>query len=403
MSPMRLCILTTSFPRHAGDDAGVFVKRLVEAFSAQGASGVVLVPRAGEEAVSETVGQFQVQRFSFWLRGRRTLAFGAGIMPNLRRKPWLAVQIPFLIGAMTLRCIRLRGAYDCVHANWLGAGVGAWLAHLVTAKPYVITLRGEDVKLVQARWLAPLVGVVLRGAYYVVTVNNTFREIVEERFRLSREKTLQIANGVAVRQVTEAEVEGFRARHALKLGAPVLVSVGRVIALKRVEALVRLLTAPELSACELVICGVEEDVEYSRSLRDEIARHDLGERVHFLGRISPTEVPLCLALGDVFASASSYEGRPNAVMEALAAGKVCFVSDILGHQEIIEDGENGFLFDPENLEASGKRIARVYADLNLREKISQAARESVREFSWDTCARRYLEIFRESALAVSSD
>jgi len=90
-------------------------------------------------------------------------------------------------------------------------------------------------------------------------------------------------------------------------------------------------------------------------------------------------------------------------MEALAAGTVCFVSDIPGHREIIEDGKNGFLFNPDALEAAGGRIAQVRADFRLREQISLAARESVREFSWDSCAQRYLEIFNKSALPVSSD
>jgi glycosyltransferase involved in cell wall biosynthesis len=60
------------------------------------------------------------------------------------------------------------------------------------------------------------------------------------------------------------------------------------------------------------------------------------------------DIPLLLAQHDALIHPSLYEGLPNVVCEALAAGMPVLVSDVCDHALLVADGSRGFLFDPTN-------------------------------------------------------
>jgi glycosyltransferase involved in cell wall biosynthesis len=109
-------------------------------------------------------------------------------------------------------------------------------------------------------------------------------------------------------------------------------------------------------------------------------------------------VPSYLAATDVFVYPSPWEGSPNAVIEAMAAGLPAVVSDIAAHREIIEPGRTGFLADSP---ASMARFVEALRDDPRRSReIGARARDFVfQRFSAETCAQAHLTLYR--ALAAS--
>jgi len=99
---MRVAVLTTSYPRHSGDAAGRFVADAVEHVRERGV-GV------------EVIGPQQYRHYG--------IAYGHGVLGNLRRRPWLALLLPALLASF-VRAARRANA-DLVHAHWLPAG---WVA-----------------------------------------------------------------------------------------------------------------------------------------------------------------------------------------------------------------------------------------------------------------------------------
>src|ERR671936_765050 len=95
--PLRVVHLTTSYPRHEGDFAGRFVADLVRGL-------------AGHVDVS-VLAPGGYRDFG--------LAYGRGLVGNLRRRPWLA---PLLAVSMVLAVRRAARRRDLVHAHWLAAG-----------------------------------------------------------------------------------------------------------------------------------------------------------------------------------------------------------------------------------------------------------------------------------------
>ena len=127
---MRVAVLTTSYPRRPGDVAGLFVADQVEHLRERGVEAVVVSPA------------------SFRHYG---IAYGAGVAGNLRRRPYLALALPLMLGGFARAARRAAAGADLVHAHWLPSGLVA----MTTRKPFVVQVWGTDVELARR---APLVG-----------------------------------------------------------------------------------------------------------------------------------------------------------------------------------------------------------------------------------------------------
>jgi glycosyltransferase involved in cell wall biosynthesis len=126
---VKVVVLTTSYPRDERDVAGLFVRDAVEAVRAEGVEIEVVSPA------------------SFRHFG---IAYGHGIVGNLRRRPWLVLLLPAFLVSFSLAARRAARDADLVHAHWLPSGFAA----LATGKPYVVQLWGTDVEIARrAPWL----------------------------------------------------------------------------------------------------------------------------------------------------------------------------------------------------------------------------------------------------------
>jgi len=126
---VKVVVLTTSYPRHERDVAGLFVRDAVEGVRAAGVEVDVVSPA------------------SFRHFG---IAYGHGITGNLRRRPWLVLLLPAFLVSYAWAARRAARDADLVHAHWLPSGV----AVLATGKPFLVQLWGTDVELARkAPWL----------------------------------------------------------------------------------------------------------------------------------------------------------------------------------------------------------------------------------------------------------
>lgn len=84
-----------------------------------------------------------------------------------------------------------------------------------------------------------------------------------------------------------------------------------------------------------------------------------------------------------------------AVAEAMAAGLPVIASNRCGMKFMVEDGQSGFLIDPENPQQIGDRLARLLADESLCGQMGRRGRALARErFNPDVVADRTMEVYR---------
>lgn len=384
---MRVCVLSTSFPRWRGDEASVFVGRLVQAFSDVGMSGIVVTPLDDGEKKREKWDGFEILRFKYGLFSKGSLAYGRGILPNLKNNPFLLFQIPGLLFMMLLTAYRQRERWDVIHANWVVSGCVAYLLSVLTSKPFVVTIRGEDAKLLTLPVIGSIFRYVLKRASAVVSVNEAFLSSLPSGATC-------IPNGAEYREVVESELQEFLDRKQLGRSDKYLLFVGRLIPLKRIEKLIDMVATPHLSNYTLLLVG-RIDSEYGEALREQVRDLGVTDRVRFEGSTPYSEIASYLTLSNVYLSASSHEGRSNSMLEALAAGLPVVASDIEGHAELITHGDNGILFsEDESAEEVARKVSDLLSDLEKYTLLSTKCRESVKGMSWKSSAESYKELFR---------
>ena len=130
--------------------------------------------------------------------------------------------------------------------------------------------------------------------------------------------------------------------------------------------------------------------------------HDLGiqESVAFMGERH--DVPDLLRAMDLFLLTSRVEGMPNVVLEAMATGLPCIVTDAGGSAEPIIEGETGYVVPIDDADGMADRVLHILADDELRLSMGKAARIRVmNEFSVEKMVTRtsqmYLDLMAKSS------
>jgi glycosyltransferase involved in cell wall biosynthesis len=163
---------------------------------------------------------------------------------------------------------------------------------------------------------------------------------------------------------------------------PELLALARLVPQKGLDLLLRAfarLRDPSLAEWRVVLVGDGPEREALRTLAE---REGVSERVAFEGfRSDPSPY---LARASVFVLPSRFEGMPNALLEAMAAGLPVVVSDASpGPLEMVQHGVHGLVVSSENVEALAAALGRLMGDAGLREHLGQAARERLHAHDWE--------------------
>jgi glycosyltransferase involved in cell wall biosynthesis len=314
---MKIAVLTTSYPRSSDDPSGRFVADSVDHMRARGIQVDVVSPAA-------------FRHFG--------LAYGHGIVGNIRARPWLALLVPAFL--WSFRRAARRVDCDLVHAHWLAAGAVA----ATLGRPYVVQVWGTDVEL--ARRAPSLARWILRRSRLVLAAS-TF--LAEEARRLGAREVRVVPSGVAIPERVAAPEE-----------PPHVLYVGRLSAEKGVLELV-----DAARGLPLRIVG-------DGPLRDSVPGA--------VGFVPPAELGAWYERAAVVAVPSRREGYGVVAREAMAWGRPVVARAVGGLADAVDDGVTGLLVPPSELRAA---LERLLDDAALRERLGAAAREKARrEFSF---------------------
>jgi glycosyltransferase involved in cell wall biosynthesis len=179
---------------------------------------------------------------------------------------------------------------------------------------------------------------------------------------------------------------------------PLVVAVGRLVPVKRIDALLRTLAKVKADQPELRAVVIGEGYERPAL---EALRAELGatEWVSMPGRVDDEELVAWYRRAWVVASSSQREGWGMTLTEAAACGTPAVATAIAGHTDAVLDGESGLLVeDPDELSVP---LSRVLGDEVLRSRLSKGALARARWFTWDVTARLALEALAGEAAARS--
>jgi glycosyltransferase involved in cell wall biosynthesis len=175
--------------------------------------------------------------------------------------------------------------------------------------------------------------------------------------------------------------------------------LGRFIPVKGIYELLEAFhrISKERKDLSLVMAGHSDEVPRAK---EWCAERGLEDRVIFPGYVSGDEKGRLLLDSDIFVLPSYHgEGCPIALLEAMGAGLAVITTPIGGVPDIIQDGLNGLLIPPKNVDAIEAALRRLIDDPGLRARIARYNREdAVANYEARAVARRleehYLDLYR---------
>ncbi|WP_420427200.1 glycosyltransferase family 4 protein [Algiphilus sp.] len=377
---MRILSVTTSYPLTRDSASGIFVARLLRELARQHEVTVV-TPAATLPA--EVLGPEHVVTVRYAPMSLQVLAHKPGGIPvQLRQSPAAWLLVPLLLGGLVWKLLQQGRRADVLHANWAIAALPAAFAGRLWGLPVVTTLRGDDVTgAAQRRISRWIMAMALKVSKKVVVVSASMQEQLTATFPDVRNKLVFIPNGVAVtRQTESSRLHGRR-----------LLAVGSLIERKQIDVILRaLVQLPEGYTLTVVGEGPEE-VALLR-LADRLG---VTARITWTGSRAPESMGELYAGHDLLVHAARSEGRPNVVVEALAAGVPVAGSDIPGVREILEHSAGGVLFPVGNEKELAASIRDLLESPEKWKACSAAGPRWVERerLSWSGCAQRYTALF----------
>lgn len=112
-----------------------------------------------------------------------------------------------------------------------------------------------------------------------------------------------------------------------------------------------------------------------RKAEEWIERLQIGDAVHLLPTLTPSDLAVVFRRAQVSVSPSEHDGTPNTLLEAMACGTYPVAGDLQSIREWIVDGKNGTLVDPASPDQLAEATARALENVELRER---AAAENIR-------------------------
>lgn len=252
---------------------------------------------------------------------------------------WLSAQL-----LRPLRRLRKSFSFEVIdtHFGHPDGIAGALLSRALNV-PFTMTLRGNEPNHMRSPLARQLMGWAARRAARVFTVSERLR-LFAIRLGADEKKVKTVPNGVDTGVFYPRGRELSRTKHGFDLRAPLIVSAGALIERKghhRIVQALKRIRSGGTSVQLAIVGGPGPEGHYEREIRRVVSSLDLDAAVRFVGAVSPDTMAEFMSAADVFCLASTREGWPNVVHEALACGTPVVATDVGAVPDMLPDDRYG--------------------------------------------------------------
>ena len=398
---MRVLSLTTLYPHAGAPHHGVFVENRLAALASKGHDLRVIAP----------VPWFPIAEPPAPLRGKLASYAVHAQAPRTEQRRGLQVDHPryllppklgMNVAPARLTDAFLRGALDALRDGfapdvidahyYYPDGVAAAAVARRLDLPLVVTARGTDVNLIPEypRQRRAILAAAAQ-AEHTICVADALRDALIG-LGADGSKVTTIRNGVDLTRFAPGDRAAAREGLALPRDAFVLASVGHLTERKGHHLVIDALA--QMPDAVLLIAGRGEE---EARLRGRAQQAGVGDRVRFLGAVPHDDLARVYRAADVLVLASSREGWPNVLLEAMACGTPCVATPVWGSGEVIGEAAAGRLATERTAPALCGAITALRASPPAR----TATRSYAERFGWEPVADAVEQVWEDAVRRTS--
>ena len=384
MSKLKVLFLTSSFVREGGLEKH-YIKFIAEGLIKNDIEVGVLIFSTDRKYKVYMKDGIKVYEYPY------TIFFEPSLHKNNEMKEalksGLLPKIQFLgyIRNTLKNIIKLGKSYDLIHAFWyVPSGTLLAIANKILKKPVLATSLGSDLHLAN-NFLVKTILNFLNRSYGHLSTNSEYLKNRASIYGLDTKKISVINTCI---RLSEYDIPREK-KDKIIIG-----NTARLVPFKRVEDLITAVSkikSEEITEnFEVWIIGEGPQKNYLLAKREEL---NLVDRVKFFGFVK--EWPKKLSEIDIFVNPSIREGMSTVNIEGLASGCVVVATNGHGNDEIIDDKENGFLYEDMNTDQLKEILVRLINSNSLREKIVENAKKKALRFDYEYIAKKYIDLYSE--------
>jgi len=197
-------------------------------------------------------------------------------------------------------------------------------------------------------------------------------------------KVFQVPNAIDVLSLEQNEDRRY---------AQQVIFAGRLSVEKGIESLIEI--AKKLpSDIQLIILGIGPEEQKIK----ELAKTQ--KNIHYLGYQNKKNTISLIRGSDILIQPSLQEGISSTILESMACNTVVIASNVGGNTELIENGINGIIKDPNDSDSFVEEIITLFDNTELRQSLENQAQNTVKKYDWNQVGNLYLNIY-ESVLDKS--
>lgn len=384
----RLLVASSTFPRWAGDTTPRFVLDLCRSL-AHAYDITVVAPHCRGAARRELLEGIEVVRFRYAPAALQQLAYDGGMLPKLRRRPWLWLSVPLYVlgNAWAIRSELRRRRVDLLHAHWLiPGGLAARLGRALARSrvPLVCTAHGSDVAALTAALSGVLLRWVARGSARIGVVSPALGRRLAAR-GVPQERIAVLSMGVEVPATASPSRDPATVAFA-----------GRMVAGKGVDRLLEAFAtvAAQHPSARLELAGDGPELAEYRARAGALGD---AARIRFHGALPHDAVLELFARASVAVVPSDDEGLGLTVLEAMGCGCAVVATRLPALEDVVSEDENARTVPPGDVAALAGALLSVLRDPALAARLGARARADVaRRFGWPAVAARHCAIYAEA-------
>ncbi|UCE75376.1 MAG: glycosyltransferase family 4 protein [Methanomassiliicoccales archaeon] len=382
---MKVCTVSTSFPRYKNDYSGSFVFDLAKAMVEQGAEIDVITLYYPGSKKFEIMNGIRVHRFQYWSPSRyQKLATESGIATDLKSNIIARIQLPFLLLFFLLKTHKISKSCDIIHAHFTLSGLAAVFSQRIGRKRIILTCHGSDINYIPESGMVRTISIhTLEKVNKIITVSYALKNKIVD-LGISQDKIVIIPNSV--------DTKRFSPRRTKSNGFEILWA-GRMVREKGLEYLFQAMieVIDKIPDVKLILIGDGEQRKYLEKLAVKIGIRD---NLHFVGIKEHSAMPDYMAQAKLFVLPSLSEGMPLTLLEAMSSGIPIVATKVGGIPEVVKNGENGILVPPGDSKELSKAILRLMENKTLSDELGKNARKLIIDkYSLDSAARKTMKVY----------
>ena len=381
MSIKNILIINYEFPP-VGGGGGIATYYIARELCRQGYRVSVLTSQFKELRRYETIDDIHVYRVPV-LRKRRDYC------SVLEMATFILASLPMLFYLL------LKHRYDLVHIFFgVPSGPLGYIAKKLFGIPYLIRMGGGDVpgfrpfqykKLYKI--LTPFLNILWRNAEFLVANSDGLQQMASKVF--PGLPIHVIPNGVDPHRFTN----GYSRCPANEVR---ILFVSRLIRRKGLQFLIKAIPKVRERAEYPFVMKIVGDGPDKEFFTQQIEALEISEYVRFYGYVEHGKLPEYYLDADIFVLPSLAEGMPNVVLEAMGSGLPVVATHIPGSEELVLDGDNGFLVDAKDSKALADRLVTLINNRGLREKMGKSAKKVAGNYTWKSVTEQYITLYKRS-------